>query len=125
MGNDGGLLIPDFEYENVDLSKLQSMSYAKLAAKILSRFIDCQDDKVLEQLCHQAYGSFFKDEVVPVKKVNQLYIAELFHGPTAAFKDMALSLLPYLMTYSLRQKLETRHVKNSLTATSGDTGSGS
>lgn len=121
LGNDGGLLIPDFEYENVDLSKLQSMSYAKLAAKILSCFIDCQDDKVLEQLCHQAYGSFFKDEVVPVKKVNQLYIAELFHGPTAAFKDMALSLLPYLMTYSLRQKLETRHVKI-LTATSGDTG---
>ena len=64
---------------------------------------------------------YFLKTVVPVKKAGDVYVAELFHGQTAAFKDMALSLLPYLMTLSLKQLKEQREVMI-LAATCGDTG---
>ena len=63
----------------------------------------------------------YPQEVVPVKQAGDVFIAELFQGPTAAFKDMALSLLPHFMTYSLKKKGEQRKVMI-LAATSGDTG---
>ena len=66
-----------------------------------------------------AYGTgLFPEDVVPVKKAGDVYVTELFQGPTAAFKDMALSLLPYFMTFSLKQKGEEREVMI-LAATSG------
>lgn len=122
IGSDGGLLVPDFSIEQKDLKSLQNLSYVDMATEIMSAFTpdDVKDD--LRQLCQQAYGDgLFPNDVVPVKKAANVYIAELFQGPTAAFKDMALSILPRFMTFSLKQKGEDREVMI-LAATSGDTG---
>lgn len=122
LGNDGGLLVPNFEIEKKDLRSLKDLNYVDMATEIMSAFLPEGTKDDLRELCTKAYASgLFPKEVVPVKKAGDTYIAELFNGPTAAFKDMALSLLPYFMTYSLKQKGESREVMI-LAATSGDTG---
>mgnify|MGYP003375614290 CR=1 FL=1 len=122
IGKDGGLLVPNFELEKKDLKALQYLDYVDMATEIISSFLDNKDKEDMRELCRQAYGTgLFPCEVVPVKKAGNVYIAELFQGPTAAFKDMALSLLPHFMTYSLKKKGEDREVLI-LAATSGDTG---
>jgi threonine synthase len=122
IGNDGGLLVPDFAFTKVNLKAMAKMSYVDLAINILSTFVPEDGKELLQQACLEAYGKgLFPKEVVPVKKVDNIYIAELFHGQTAAFKDMALSLLPHVMTLSLKQLQEEREVLI-LAATSGDTG---
>ncbi|MEG0593484.1 MAG: threonine synthase, partial [Coprobacillus sp.] len=101
---------------------LQNMSYVDMATEIISTFTPDDAKEEIRQLCHKAYGSgLFPNGVVPVEKAGDVYIAELFQGPTAAFKDMALSLLPHFMTFSLKKKGEEREVMI-LAATSGDTG---
>ncbi len=122
MGDDGGLLVPDFELEKKDLKVLQSLNYVDMATEIISTFTPEGTKEDIRQLCQEAYGEgLFPKEVVPVEKAGDVFVAELFQGPTAAFKDMALSLLPRFMTYSLKQKGENREVMI-LAATSGDTG---
>jgi len=122
IGSDGGLLIPDFEIEKKDLKSLQHLNYVDMAAEIISAFTPEGSKEDIRALCQEAYGDgLFPESVVPVEKAGDVYIAELFQGPTAAFKDMALSLLPRFMTYSLKQKGEEREVMI-LAATSGDTG---
>ena len=122
IGDDGGLLVPDFEIEKKDLKSLQKLNYIDLATEIMSTFTPEGTKEDIEELCRLSYGTgLFPDEVVPVKKAGDVYIAELFQGPTAAFKDMALSILPRFMTHSLKQKGEER-LAMILTATSGDTG---
>lgn len=117
---DGGLYVPDFELPQLDLEKLISLDYATLAAEILSHFASEVDRSLIAQACSKAYSTF-PPEVVPVRKAGECYIAELFHGRTAAFKDLALSLLPHLMTLSQRKTGESRKAVV-LVATSGDTG---
>lgn len=122
IGNDGGLLVPDFELPKLDLSSLIGLDYVTLATEIVSTFVPEDGKSLIAQACLNAYGKgLFPKEVVPVKKAGDAWIAELFHGQTAAFKDMALSLLPHLMTLSLKQLGEDRKVII-LAATSGDTG---
>lgn len=122
IGDDGGLLVPNFELEKLDLNELLDLSYDELASIIISCFVDKDGSNLIKEACFNAYGKgLFCQEVVPVKKAKDVYITELFQGPTAAFKDMALSLLPYLMTLSLKQLNEQRQVMV-LAATSGDTG---
>lgn len=122
IGNDGGLLVPDFELPKLDLSSLIRLDYVSLATEIVSTFVPEDGRSLIAQACLNAYGKgLFPKEVVPVKKAGDAWIAELFHGQTAAFKDMALSLLPHLMTLSLKQLGEDRKVII-LAATSGDTG---
>ncbi len=122
IGNDGGLLVPDFELPKLDLSSLIRLDYVSLATEIVSTFVPEEGRSLIAQACLNAYGKgLFPKEVVPVKKAGDAWIAELFHGQTAAFKDMALSLLPHLMTLSLKQLGEDRKVII-LAATSGDTG---
>lgn len=122
IGNDGGLLVPDFELPKLDLSSLIRLDYVSLATEIVSAFVPEEGRSLIAQACLNAYGKgLFPKEVVPVKKAGDAWIAELFHGQTAAFKDMALSLLPHLMTLSLKQLGEDRKVII-LAATSGDTG---
>lgn len=122
IGNDGGLLVPHFDVDKKDLNALQNMNYVDMATEIISTFVPDDAKEDIRQLCHNAYGSgLFPNGVVPVEKAGDVYIAELFQGPTAAFKDMALSLLPHFMTYSLKKKGEKREVMI-LAATSGDTG---
>lgn len=122
IGTDGGLLVPDFELPRLDLQKLAKLDYVSLATEIVSVFVPEDGRELIAQACLNAYGKgLFPKEVVPVRKAGDAWIAELFHGQTAAFKDMALSLLPHLMTLSLRQLGEDRKVII-LAATSGDTG---
>lgn len=122
IGSDGGLLVPDFSLAKVDMKALSKLSYVDLATEIIGNFVPDDGKELLHQACLAAYGKgLFPKEVVPVKKVGKMYVAELFHGQTAAFKDMALSLLPHLMTISLKQLKEQREVMI-LAATSGDTG---
>lgn len=122
IGSDGGLLVPDFELDQKDLKALQHLSYVDMATEIMTSFVGEQEKEEMRVLCQKAYGqNLFPQEVVPVKQAGDVFIAELFQGPTAAFKDMALSLLPHFMTYSLKKKGEQRKVMI-LAATSGDTG---
>ena len=122
IGEDGGLLVPDFDFTKMDLDVLSKLNYVDLATEVLSTFVPEEGKELIHDACLNAYGKgLFPEIVVPVKKAGDVYVAELFHGQTAAFKDMALSLLPYLMTLSLKQLKEEREVMI-LAATSGDTG---
>jgi len=122
MGEDGGLLVPDFALPRLDLATLQGLSYDALATRIIAPFVPEGTEPLVAAACARAYsGRAFPEEVVPVVAVGDAYVAELFHGPTAAFKDMALQLLPHLLTLSLRQSGRERRALI-LTATSGDTG---
>ncbi len=121
IGNDGGLIVPDFNLPVLDLNTLKDLNYVDLATEIFNIFMPSHKDDI-KDLCKKAYDTnLFIEGVVPVKKAGDTYIAELFQGPTAAFKDMALSMLPHFMTYSLKQTGEERKVMI-LAATSGDTG---
>ena len=122
IGSDGGLLVPDFDFTKMDLEALMKLDYVDLATEVLSTFVPEDGKELFHEACKNAYGKgLFPKNVVPVKKAGDVFVAELFHGQTAAFKDMALSLLPYLMTLSLKQLNEQREVMI-LAATSGDTG---
>ena len=122
IGEDGGLLVPNFDFTKMDLETLSNLNYVDLATEVLSTFVPEDGKELIHEACLNAYGKgLFPEIVVPVKKAGDVYVAELFHGQTAAFKDMALSLLPYLMTLSLKQLNEQREVMI-LAATSGDTG---
>ena len=122
IGDDGGLLVPNFDFKQLDLNKLVKLNYVDLATEVIATFVPEDGKELIHQACNNAYGKgLFPEVVVPVKKAGDVYVAELFHGQTAAFKDMALSLLPHLMTLSLKQLKEDRQVMI-LAATSGDTG---
>ena len=98
------------------------MSYQEIAYAVMKEFLTDFTEEELKTCINNAYDSKFDTEEIAVtKKVDGAYYLELFHGPTIAFKDMALSILPYLMTTAARKN----NVKNEiviLTATSGDTG---
>ena len=122
IGDDVGLLVPNFDFQKLDLNKLVQLNYVDLVTEVISTFVPEDGKELIHQACLNAYGKgLFPEIVVPVKKAGDVYVAELFHGQTAAFKDMALSLLPHLMTLSLKQLKEDREVMI-LAATSGDTG---
>lgn len=113
--------MPDGGLPELKLQELLDLDYPSLAARLLSHFLPCSDTELIEDACKRAYSGF-PVGVVPIVKVGEgSFVAELFHGRTAAFKDLALSLLPYLMTLSLK-KTGTRGKVAILTATSGDTG---
>lgn len=122
IADDGGLLVPDFDFTKIDLESLKDLNYVDMATEVISAFVPEEGKEAIRKACVGAYGTgLFKEGVVPVQKAGNVYIAELFQGQTAAFKDVALSLLPRLMTLSLKTKGEDRLVMI-LTATSGDTG---
>lgn len=124
IASDGGLLVPDFAIEKLDLKALSSLSYPDLASTIIKQFVDERGYVGVEKACQEAYQEanlFSTKEVVKVVKAGEVYVGELFNGPTAAFKDMALTLLPRLMSLALQIKEEKRTVLV-LAATSGDTG---
>lgn len=123
LATDGGLFTP-LTYPEVDLDfdRLKDMSYQEVAKLIMGAFLDDFTEEELDDCITRAYGSQFDDtRIAPLVKLDGQYNLELFHGSTIAFKDMALSILPYLMTtaskkHDLKQKIVI------LTATSGDTG---
>ncbi|HJD27866.1 MAG TPA: threonine synthase, partial [Candidatus Blautia avicola] len=123
LSDDGGLFVPDSIPElDVDLETLSKMNYQEIAYEVMSRFLTDFTEEELKACIEKAYDSKFDtEEIVPLVKKGNAYIMELFHGPTIAFKDMALSILPHLLTTAARKN----QVKNDiviLTATSGDTG---
>lgn len=125
LADDGGLYVPE-SFPSFTLREIESlgkMGYAERAFAVLSRFLPDFDAPSLRAAIDGAYGSGFDaPEIAPVRAVGGwTHMLELWHGPTLAFKDMALQLLPHLLTYSARKHGETREVFI-LVATSGDTG---
>ena len=123
LATDGGLFTPiSYPQLELDFAKLKDASYQEVAKLILSTFLDDFTDQELDDCINNAYDSKFDTpEIVPLVKLNGQYNLELFHGATIAFKDMALSILPHLMTTAAKKHgLENKIVI--LTATSGDTG---
>jgi len=122
LAEDGGLLIPQEipHISSSELIKLSSLSYQDLAFEIISKFTDDIKRDALKNIIDKSYSTFESSEVIPVVKKGDIYIAEIFHGPTYAFKDIALQFLGNLFEYILE---ETGQKLNILGATSGDTGS--
>lgn len=123
LSEDGGLFVPtEIPKLDVPVEKLAQMTYQETAYEVMSRFLTDFTEDELKACIERAYDSKFDTkEIAPVKKADGAYYLELFHGATIAFKDMALSILPHLMTTSAKKN----QVKNEiviLTATSGDTG---
>lgn len=126
LSPDGGLFVPQ---EGVNLKpeeiyRLAGMNYMERAVFILGRFLDDYSRDELEECVHGAYGGgkFENGRVAPVGKLNgNVYVLELWHGPTCAFKDVALQLLPHLLVKANR-KMEDAAETVILVATSGDTG---
>jgi threonine synthase len=120
LARDGGLLLPT-EIPDVSkmLSKWRKLSYPDLAYEIMSLFTDLPPAD-LRMLIDKSYSTFDSKEITPVVQVDGIHVLELFHGPTLAFKDLALQFLGNLFEYVLKES--GQHL-NILAATSGDTGS--
>ena len=123
LSDDGGLFVPDsLPKLHISLEKLAEMDYREVAFEVMRLFLTDFTDQELKYCIDNAYDSKFDtEEIAPVRKIGDAYIMELFHGSTIAFKDMALSILPYLMTVAARKNNITNDIVI-LTATSGDTG---
>ena len=123
---DGGLYVPAM-FQDVGperLTSLTEMTYEQRAVAVLKRFLEDFSLKEIEDAVHAAYSPdrFSAPEIAPVKKLDSAtWSLELFHGPTLAFKDMALQLLPHLLKLSAEKNGEQREICI-LVATSGDTG---
>ncbi len=123
LANDGGLFVPTaIPVLDVSMDTLAGMSYQEVAYEVMSRFLTDFTEDELKHCINSAYDSKFDtDEIAPLVDADGAYYLELFHGSTIAFKDMALSILPYLLTTAAKKN----QIKNEiviLTATSGDTG---
>ena len=121
--NDGGLFVPEsIPQINKDLYKLKSTDYKELAFLIMKEFLTDYRQDELKDCINKAYDNKFDTEIIaPLSKKMGAYFLELYHGPTLAFKDMALSILPHLLKKAA-QKLNLSQEIVILTATSGDTG---
>lgn len=121
---DGGLFVPSSfpVFTESEFRYMASLEYAELAAYIMGRFITDIPIEDIKKACAAAYVKFEDNDPAPVIKADDgLFMCELYHGATHAFKDIALSILPYLMTLS-KKKLKIDRNIMILVATSGDTG---
>lgn len=123
IAEDGGLFIPTkLPKLSKDINDLIDLDYRELAYEILSLFLTDFTEEELKYCIDSAYDEKFDTPVIaPVVKAEDNYFLELFHGPTLAFKDMALTILPYLLK-TASEKLNIDKDIVILTATSGDTG---
>ena len=123
LAADGGLFMPDhIPALDCSLEELSHKTYQEVAYAVMKQFLTDFTEEELKTCIERAYDSKFDtEEMAPLVKADGAYYLELFHGSTIAFKDMALSILPHLMTVSAKKN----HAENTiviLTATSGDTG---
>ena len=123
LSKDGGLFVPDkIPAFDKTWEELAEMTYGQVAYEVMKLYLTDFTEEELKGCIARAYDSKFDTEdIVPIVEAQGAYYLELFHGATIAFKDMALSILPHLLTTSAKKN----HVKNEiviLTATSGDTG---
>lgn len=123
---DGGLFVPESfpVFSKETISQMQNQTYEERAYSVLSSFLTDFSQKELQDCIRKAYGcgSFETSAVVPLHQLSpQEYILELWHGPTLAFKDVALQILPHFLTYAKQKQGEKSEILI-LVATSGDTG---
>lgn len=122
ISEDGGLFVPESIPQLPGLENMLEMSYQKIAQMILGMYLTDFTSDEIEEAVEQAYNSKFEtDEIVPLVVKGEAAFLELFHGPTFAFKDMALSILPYLLKTALKKNNIQEEIVI-LVATSGDTG---
>lgn len=124
LADDGGLYLPEkIPAPFLSYDEIKDFSYQETAVYVLGRFFPDIPEEELHDFVRKAYSDTFATrDIVPVKTINESFsMAEMFHGRTCAFKDLALSLFPYLLTWAKRHQNEKRDVLI-LTATSGDTG---
>lgn len=122
LASDGGLLLPE-SYPAVTREQLESwrrLKYPELAFEVISRYVDDIPASDLKSLIRRSYSTFAHPEVTPLVRKDGVYILELFHGVTLAFKDVALQFLGNLFEYILAERNQTLNI---ICATSGDTGS--
>ncbi len=122
LSDEGGLFVPE-EFPRLALEEIENLcelDYPSRSAEIIGKFMPELKEK-LDSFTEKAYSRFDGDAAPLVKIDDNLYILELWHGPTHAFKDIALTLLPYLMTGS-KEQLGHKEKTLILVATSGDTG---
>ena len=126
LSAEGGLFVPD-SFPSVTMEEIEALSaksYNERAYFILSKFLTDFTEDELKKCIDSAYtkAKFETDSIAPVYKLNDnTYFLELWHGPTCAFKDMALQILPHLLTTSMKKTNEDKEIVI-LVATSGDTG---
>ncbi|NQY76024.1 MAG: threonine synthase [Halomonas sp.] len=124
MASDGGLYVPETlpEFSKEELADMAGLSYAEIAFRVMKPFVNDEiDDETFRRLVTEAYATFNHDAVVPLKQLDAShFLLEQFHGPTLAFKDVALQLLGRLLDHFLKKRGERAVIMG---ATSGDTGS--
>ena len=123
IAEDKGLYVPDhIPALPFEIKDMQGKSYKEIAKAVIGAFFTDYTSEEMQYCIDGAYtGKFEAEEIVPLVKAGDAYFLELYHGRTAAFKDMALSILPYLLTTAMKKENEDKMVCI-LTATSGDTG---
>ncbi|WP_281828142.1 MULTISPECIES: threonine synthase [Lactobacillus] len=126
LAPDSGLYVPiAFPRPDWKIGDLTGLKYQDIALKVLELFFDDFSSEQLKNIVDNAYGQQWdKAEIAPIAKHDHNYYLELFHGPTLAFKDIALQVLPLLMTKAVKIEKIDRDIII-LTATSGDTGTAS
>ncbi|GAB3351886.1 threonine synthase [Chromohalobacter beijerinckii] len=124
MASDGGLYVPETipTLSTEDLEAMAGLSYAEIAFRVMKPFVGGEiDDDTFRQLVKDAYATFSHEAVVPLNQLaSNHFLLELFHGPTLAFKDVALQLLGRILDHFLAKRGERAVIMG---ATSGDTGS--
>ncbi len=125
LARDGGLYLPqDYpQFSPEQIRDLRGKSYVDIALAVLTPFVDGEiPHSDFRRMVHEAYGTFRHDAVCPLVQTGaNEFVLELFHGPTLAFKDVAMQLLARMMDYVLAQRGERATIVG---ATSGDTGGG-
>ncbi|MFN7265042.1 MAG: threonine synthase, partial [Phenylobacterium sp.] len=123
LAPDGGLYVPETwpTFDQEEIAAFAGQTYAEVAAAVLGRFAGDEIPQAdLARMCHEAYAAFNHPAVVPLVQLgSDVFLAELFHGPSLAFKDVAMQLLARLSDHVLEQAGRTQTI---LCATSGDTG---
>ena len=122
LSEDGGLFIPHNlkRFDQSELNELSKLDYKSLAFNIIKLFTgDFIEEQDLKKLINKSYSNFRDDNVVKINKINENYLLELYHGPTLAFKDIAMQLIGNLYEYYLQKNNKKINI---IVATSGDTG---
>ena len=122
LSGDGGLFIPEKlkKFDKNELAALSTLDYKSLAYNIIKLFTgDFISEKNLENLIDKSYSNFREPDVIKIKKFSENFLLELYHGPTLAFKDIAMQLIGNFYEYYLQKNIKKINI---IVATSGDTG---
>ena len=122
LSEEGGLFIPHNlkKFDQSELNELSKLDYKSLAFNIIKLFTgDFIEEQDLKKLINKSYSNFRDNNVVKINKINENYLLELYHGPTLAFKDIAMQLIGNLYEYYLQKNNKKINI---IVATSGDTG---